>query len=64
MPAVSAAIYMNMSQRAGAALKEEAEMMGRVRLAQVEAAQAEIVKAIMDLAEQGLININLDEPMI
>ena len=64
VPAVSAAIYMNMSQRAGAALKEEAEMMGRVRLAQVEAAQAEIVKAIMDLAEQGLININLDEPMI
>lgn len=64
VPAVGATIYANMSQRAAAALREETEMLGRVRLAQVDAAQSEIVKAIMDLAEAGKININLDEPMI
>ena len=53
-----------MSQRAATALREETETMGRVRLAQVEAAQAEIVTVIMNLAEEGKININLDEPML
>ena len=64
VPAVGDAIYANMSQRAAAALREETETMGRVRLAQVEAAQTEIVTVIMNLAEEGKININLDEPML
>lgn len=64
VPAVAEVIFANMSQRAAAALREEIDMMGRVRLAQVEGAQAEIVKSILALAEEGKININLDEPMI
>lgn len=64
VPAVADVIYANMSQRAAAALREEIDMMGKVRLAQVEGAQAEIVKSIMTLAEEGKININLDEPMV
>lgn len=64
VPAVAEVIFANMSQRAAAALREEIDNMGRVRLAQVEGAQSEIVKAILMLAEDGKININLDEPMV
>ncbi len=64
VPAVADVVYANMSQRAASALREEIDMMGRVRLAQVEQAQTEIVKVILTLAEQGKININVDEPMV
>jgi flagellar motor switch protein FliG len=59
-PSVTDAIVANMSQRAAAALRDEIEMLGRVKLAQVERAQSEIVGVIMGLAEQGLIDIEMD----
>jgi flagellar motor switch protein FliG len=53
-----------MSQRAAAALREEIEMLGRVKVAQVEKAQAEIVAIIMGLAEEGVIDIDLDDELV
>ncbi len=47
----------NMSQRAGAALREEIEMIGRARLSQVEAAQADLIKVVLHLAEEGKVNL-------
>jgi flagellar motor switch protein FliG len=63
-PSVADVIMTNMSQRAAAALREEIEMLGRVKLAQVESAQAEIVAIIMGLAEEGLIDIDLDDELV
>lgn len=63
-PSVAEVIMTNMSQRAAAALREEIEMLGRVKLAQVESAQAEIVAIIMGLAEEGLIDIDLDDELV
>lgn len=60
-PSVTEAIVANMSQRAGAALRDEIEMLGRVKLAAVEKAQGEVVAIIMGLAEQGTIDIEMDE---
>jgi flagellar motor switch protein FliG len=47
----------NMSSRAGQMLEDEIEAMGPVKLAAVEAAQTELVKAAFNLAEQGRITI-------
>ncbi len=47
----------NMSSRAGQMLEDEIEAMGPVKLAAVEAAQAELVKVAFSLAEQGRITI-------
>lgn len=48
----------NMSERAGAALKDEIELLGPVRLKQVEEAQGNIVKAIRRLEEAGQIIVS------
>jgi flagellar motor switch protein FliG len=63
-PSVAEVIMSNMSQRAAAALREEIEMLGRVKVAQVEKAQAEIVAIIMGLAEEGVIDIDLDDELV
>jgi flagellar motor switch protein FliG len=47
----------NMSSRAGQMMEDEIEAMGPVKLAAVEAAQAELVKVAFGLAEQGRITI-------
>jgi len=47
----------NMSERAGQALDEELEMMGPVRVKDVEAAHARIIEAVRALADSGEIMI-------
>lgn len=50
-------IFKNMSQRAAEMLKDDLEARGPVRLAEVEAAQKEIVGAARKLADEGTINL-------
>ena len=47
--------FQNMSKRAGELVKEEMEMMGAVRLREVEKAQHEIVAIVRKLEEEGMI---------
>lgn len=54
---VAEAILRNMSKRAGAALKEDIEYLGPVRLVDVEKAQQNIVSIIKNLDEAGEIII-------
>ena len=50
-------IFCNMSQLAASILKEDMEFMGPVRLEDVEAAQAKIVRTIFYLEDKGDISI-------
>lgn len=52
---IAEAIMGGMSQRAAAALREEIELLGRVRIADIEAAQSDLVKIVMRLAEEGKV---------
>ena len=64
-PAVKERFMKNMSTRAGQMLEDEISAMGPVKLAAVEAAQAELVKIAFGLAEQGRISIvNPTERMV
>jgi flagellar motor switch protein FliG len=47
--------FSNMSSRAGEMLKEEIEVLGAVRLRDVEKAQQDIVSIARKLEEEGLI---------
>ena len=51
-------IIRNMSERAGTALVEDMEVLGPVRLKQVEEAQAAVVRQIRELEEAGEILIS------
>lgn len=51
-------VTSNMSERAGESLKDEIEILGAVRLKQVEEAQGNIVKAIRRLEESGQIIVS------
>jgi flagellar motor switch protein FliG len=55
--AVRAKITANMSERAAATLLEEVELLGAVRLTQVEEAQQSIIRTIRLLEEQGQIMV-------
>jgi len=57
-PDVRDKIVRNMSERAGTALLEDMEVMGPVRLKQVEEAQAIIVRHIRELEEAGEILVS------
>lgn len=50
-------ITSNLSERAGATLVEEIELLGPVRLTQVEEAQQAIIRTIRQLEEQGQIMV-------
>lgn len=54
-PNLKKKIFANMSERAGALLKEETESMGPVRLRDVEAAQREIIDRARQLEGEGKI---------
>jgi flagellar motor switch protein FliG len=56
-PEVSDKILKNMSKRAAEILKDDMEARGPVKLADVEAAQKEIVVVAQRLAEEGTINL-------
>ncbi|WP_275693307.1 flagellar motor switch protein FliG [Nocardioides sp. TF02-7] len=55
---VRAKITQNLSERAAQNLMEEVELLGAVRLVQVEEAQQGVIRTIRQLEEQGLIMIN------
>lgn len=55
--AVRAKITSNLSQRAAENLIEEIELLGAVRLAQVEEAQQAVIRTIRQLEEQGQIMV-------
>jgi len=48
-------IFENMSKRAGEMMREEMEVMGAVRVREVEKAQQAIVAVARSLEEEGLI---------
>ncbi len=56
-PAVRDKITSNLSERAATTLVEEIELLGAVRLAQVEEAQQAIIRTIRELEEQGQIMV-------
>lgn len=51
-------VTRNMSERAGESLRDEIDLLGPVRLKQVEEAQSNIVKAIRRLEESGQIVVS------
>jgi flagellar motor switch protein FliG len=53
--AIRERIFSNMSKRAGDLLREEMELMGAIRLREVEKAQQEIVSIARKLEDEGLI---------
>ena len=55
--AISDAIYRNQSSRAAEALREEMEMVGVIKVTQVEAAQQKIVNSVRKLEREGAITI-------
>lgn len=55
--AVRSKITSNLSQRAAENLIEEVELLGAVRLAQVEEAQQSVIRTIRQLEEQGQITV-------
>jgi flagellar motor switch protein FliG len=54
---LKAHIIGNMAERAAAALREEMELLGAVRVKDVEAAHAAVVRGARDLHEQGEISL-------
>jgi flagellar motor switch protein FliG len=56
-PEILDKVFRNMSKRAGEILRDEMEVRGPVRLAEVEAAQREIVAVAQRLAEDGTISL-------
>lgn len=56
-PELKERIFANMSSRAGAALREDLESRGPMRLSEVEAQQKEILKIVRRLADEGQIAI-------
>ena len=57
-PEVQDKILKNMSKRAAEILKDDMEARGPVKLAEVEAAQKEIIAIAQRLAEEGTINLS------
>ncbi len=54
---LTAHIFANMSERASGALREEIEMLGPVKVRDVEAAHVEIVTVVRDLQDAGEIQV-------
>ncbi|MFZ3128581.1 MAG: flagellar motor switch protein FliG, partial [Rhodoferax sp.] len=52
-PELKERIFANMSSRAGAALREDLESRGPMRLSEVEAQQKDILKVVRRLADEG-----------
>ena len=60
-PQLQNKVFTNMSERAGAMLKEELEYLGPVRLKDVEAAQKAVLEIVHTLAENGEIVLSRGE---
>jgi flagellar motor switch protein FliG len=57
-PALRERIYSGMSKRAAESLKDEIDMLGTVRLKDVEAAQENVIQAVRRLEEEGQISLD------
>lgn len=57
-------IYAGLSKRAAEGLKEEIELLGPVRLKDVEAAQDVIIQAVRRLEEEGQISLDSDSQAV
>jgi flagellar motor switch protein FliG len=57
-PNLKKKIFSNMSERAGALLKEEIESMGPVRLRDVELAQREVIDLVRRLEAEGKVALS------
>jgi len=57
-------IFSSMSKRASDRLREDLEILGGVRLADVEAAQREIVEQALMLAAEGVITLEEDHGVV
>ena len=57
-------IYASLSKRAAEALKEEIELLGPVRLKDVEAAQDTIIQAVRRLEEEGQISLDSESQTV
>lgn len=57
-PSVREAIYKSVSKRAAETIKEEIELMGSVRIKEVEAAQDRIIQTVRSLEEEGEITLD------
>ncbi len=57
-------VFSSMSKRAAERLKEDFELLGGVRLADVEAAQREIVEQALTLAAEGVISLEDDSGLV
>jgi flagellar motor switch protein FliG len=60
-PADLQRIYGSISKRAAESLKEELEMLGAVRLKDVEVAQDSIIQVVRRLEEEGQISVESDQ---
>jgi flagellar motor switch protein FliG len=56
-PELSNHIFSGMSKRAAERVREDLELLGAVRLADVEAAQQEIVEIALRLAAEGTVSL-------
>jgi flagellar motor switch protein FliG len=56
-PELSAHIFSGMSKRAAERVREDLELLGAVRLADVESAQQEIVEVALRLAAEGTLSL-------
>jgi flagellar motor switch protein FliG len=59
-PTLRERIYGGMSKRAAESLKEEIDMLGSVRLKDVEAAQENVIQAVRRLEKEGQISLDQD----
>ena len=55
---ISTTIYKNQSQRAAQALREEIDLLGKIKISQVEEARQNIVNVVRRLEDQGVITLN------
>ncbi|MDU5020859.1 MAG: FliG C-terminal domain-containing protein, partial [Clostridiales bacterium] len=55
---VSGTIFKNQSQRASQALREEIELLGKVKISQVEEAQQAVVNVVRRLEDTGEITLS------
>ena len=49
--------FGNMSERGSALLKEDMDMLGPIKIREVEAAQQEIIKIVRNLETEGIVNL-------
>jgi len=58
---MSRKVFSNVSSRAGKQLREELELLGPMKLSDVEAVQERIIATVRSLADEGVIELNLGD---